>query len=61
VRRGAGHLIGSAGPESLPDRARGGSAAPSGWTDLIPPGTAVREARIGRRAWRPPMPLRLPA
>jgi hypothetical protein len=32
-----------------------------GWAPLVPPATAVREARIGRRAWRPPMPLRLPA
>jgi hypothetical protein len=61
VRRVAGHSIGSAGPESLPDRARSRWAAPPRLDLPIPPATSVREARIGRHAWRPPMPLRLRA
>ena len=62
VRRGAGHPIGSAGPESVPDRAwcAWGRGCP-GRTFRIAPATALRVADVGRRAWRPPMPLRLPA
>ncbi len=53
VRRVAGHPIGSAGPDSLPDRARGGWAAPPRLVllDIVRKGPVG--ASFGRRAWRP--------